>query len=330
MKLDLRTIGIWGLCWTALCISAVEVLRAQQQPAEKVTSPAAPKAIRQDGLIPVNQQQTVLIDKPGKRVLLKARVALTQGPLEMFCCLKQTKEHESILSLDAKAREVHSALLVIGALPGKPAFFEPEFQPPTGQKLDIFVQWLDRNGKVVRERAQRWVRRSTQRNFVIPLEALPASLDLNADTGLRYDPKRKEMYWFGIMTEAQRDHWLRQSPDPKYQAAVRTLFQESQIQEMHVDWVFCGSQMIVDENSGRERYLAEGGDLICVANFASATIDISAPSSATNQQLLYEAFTERLPPRDTEVTVELIPRPAEPARPREPNVAKPSQKSQDK
>lgn len=71
---------------------------------------------------------------------------------------------------------------------------------------------------------------------------------------------------------------------------------------MHVDWVFCGSQMIVDENSGRERYLAEGGDLICVANFASATIDISAPSSATNQQLLYEAFTERLP-RDTEVTV---------------------------
>lgn len=46
MKLDLRTIGIWGLCWTALCISAVEVLRAQQQPAEKVTAPAAPKAIR--------------------------------------------------------------------------------------------------------------------------------------------------------------------------------------------------------------------------------------------------------------------------------------------
>lgn len=139
----------------------------------------------------------------------------------MFCCLKQTKEHESILSLDAKARDVHSALLVIGAHPGKPAFFEPEFQPPTGQKLDIFVQWLDRNGKVVRERTQRWVRRSTQRNFVIPLEALPASLELNADTGLRYDPKRKEMYWFGIMTEAQRDHWLRQSPDPESPATVQ-------------------------------------------------------------------------------------------------------------
>src|SRR5579864_2016979 len=84
--------------------------------------------------IPLNKNGTVLYDIKGKRVLLKTHVALQQGSLEMLCCKKQTKEHESILSLDAMAQAVHAGLLTIGAKPGSPVRYNPEFQPPTGQK----------------------------------------------------------------------------------------------------------------------------------------------------------------------------------------------------
>jgi len=47
--------------------------------------------------------------------------------------------------------------------------------------------------------------------------------------------------------------------------------------------------------------------LICVANFATATLDLSASSSAANDDLMFEAFTEKVPPIGTKVTIELIP-----------------------
>lgn len=268
---------------------------------------------RQDGLVPMNKQETVLVDRIGKRVLLKTKVVLAQGALEMLCCLKQTKEHEAILALDGLAQDVHAALLVVGAKPGQPVTYEPEFRPPTGEKIDIFLQWSDRQGNPKRVKAQTWVRRTTQRIVPFPLEKLPEGVELNAETDLKYDPKRKEIYWFGIMSEGQRDFWLNESPDPAYQKVINMIFKETQIQEMKADWVFAGSQFYIDEFSGRQRYLAEGGDLICVANFSSATLDITTPSSSTNDQLVYEAYTERIPPRNTEVTMELIPRPAVPA-----------------
>lgn len=290
--------------------------------AQKETPSGKPLNFRQDGLVPMNKQETVLVDRVGKRVLLKTKVVLPQGALEMLCCLKQTKEHESILAIDALAQDVHAALLVVGAKSGQPVVYEPEFRPPTGEKIDIFLQWSDRQGNPKRVKAQTWVRRSTQRIVALPLETLPEGLELSADTDLKYDPKRKEVYWFGIMKEGERDHWLNQSRDEAYQKVINQIFKEAQVQEMNAEWVFAGSLFYIDEFSGRQRYLAEGGDLICVANFSSATLDITTPSSSTNDQLVYEAYTERIPPRNTEVTMELIPRPApaagKPAEPKAP------------
>ena len=51
--------------------------------------------------VPLNKQGTVLLDVDGKRLLLKTKVCLRDGVLEMFCCLKQTKEHESILAIES-------------------------------------------------------------------------------------------------------------------------------------------------------------------------------------------------------------------------------------
>ncbi len=74
-------------------------------------------------------------------------------------------------------------------------------------------------------------------------------------------------------------------------------------------WVFGGSGFYRDEETGRMHYLAEGGDLICVSNFPSAMLDLPIRSSDVNNSLLYEAFTDRIPPRGTEVALVLTPKP---------------------
>jgi len=71
-------------------------------------------------------------------------------------------------------------------------------------------------------------------------------------------------------------------------------------------WVFAGSEIWQDED-GQEHYLAESGDLICVSNFRTATLDVPVKSSQANEELLYEPFTERIPPRDTKVRLVLRP-----------------------
>lgn len=74
-------------------------------------------------------------------------------------------------------------------------------------------------------------------------------------------------------------------------------------------WVFGGSRVWMDPDTGQAHYLAEGGDFICVSNFPSAMIDLPIRSTDTNAALLYEAFSERIPPRGTEVALVLTPKP---------------------
>ena len=85
---------------------------------------------------------------------------------------------------------------------------------------------------------------------------------------------------------------------------------------MDADWVFAGSGFATDESTGRKVYLAESGDVICVANFPSATIDIAEKSSAEGQEsLLYEAWTDNIPPIGTPVRIDISPAAEEPAAP---------------
>ena len=82
---------------------------------------------------------------------------------------------------------------------------------------------------------------------------------------------------------------------------------------MVADWVFVGSGFYEDGDSAKQ-YLAEGGYMICVANFPMAMLDVTTPSDSNGtESLAYEAATERLPPQDSEVMIELVPRPAKKA-----------------
>lgn len=263
-------------------------------------------------LTPLNPQKTVLLDLAGKRVLLRARVCLTQGLLEMLLCPHQTKEHESILSTEAQAFTVHTGLLALGCKEGQAAKYDSEtetYTPASGQVIDIFLHWVDADGRLRRERAQNWVRHSRQRYYEAKFETLPADLTLEKDGNLRYDEMNQVIFWYGPMTDQQRDECLKMSTDRKFQEAIRRFHRESQERPMTADWVFVGSGFYQDGDSARQ-YLAEGGYMICVANFAMAMIDVATPSDSNGtESLAYEAATERIPPRDSEVLIELVPRP---------------------
>jgi hypothetical protein len=74
-------------------------------------------------------------------------------------------------------------------------------------------------------------------------------------------------------------------------------------------WVFGGSGFWV-EPTGEKMYQAESGDFICVANFGTAMLDVPVESSQANNMLMYRAFTERIPPLETPVTLILAPKPS--------------------
>lgn len=84
-------------------------------------------------------------------------VCLTAGSLELVACTKNSKEHESIVSVDAKPIYIHTALLLLGAKPGTPAMQrmvskDPERWldvPPSGSPLEVFMVYQEMDGKTV-------------------------------------------------------------------------------------------------------------------------------------------------------------------------------------
>ncbi len=90
-------------------------------------------------------------------MLLRAKVVLREGPLEHLLCLRGTKEHEAILSTRAIPKQIHTGLLLTKAEPGHPVRFVPKFEPPTGTKIAITLEW-EENGKTRRANAKEWVR----------------------------------------------------------------------------------------------------------------------------------------------------------------------------
>jgi hypothetical protein len=75
------------------------------------------------------------------------------------------------------------------------------------------------------------------------------------------------------------------------------------------DWVFAGSQFVPNpiEPKAPDLYLANEGDVICVSNFESAMLDLPINSPKDNDELVFEAYTERIPALQTPVTVILEP-----------------------
>ena len=212
--------------------------------AAKAAAPEAEKAGAPDeqGLVKISKKHPVWIDTKRKAVVMDGEVCLREGQLEMFACPKGTKEHESIVAIDCLPEEVHAGLLAVGAKPGTPVKFAPEYVPATGQVVDVFLLWKDAEGKTKQTKAQEWI---------------------------------------------------------KHMKSGKA---------MEHDFVFAGSGFWTDEETGKKHYQANGGDFICVSNFPTAMLDLPVKSSQANADLLFNAFTDKIPPKGTKVKVVLIPR----------------------
>ncbi len=76
-----------------------------------------------------------------------------------------------------------------------------------------------------------------------------------------------------------------------------------------IDWVFGGSELYLDPATKKQVYAADEGDLITVANFGNAILDLPIASSANDADRVFFTNTEKIPPVGTEVFVALSPRP---------------------
>ena len=195
-----------------------------------------------DALDRLNPDKPIWLDKQGKALVMIGQICQREAPLELFACLRNTKEHEAVVSIDVHAAWAHAALVALGAKVGSPARWDPEYVPAAGTEIEITVIWLDEQGERQTARAQDWV--------------------LDTQTG----------------------------------------------EPMTQRWVFAGSVFWKDEQTGREYYQAEGGDFICVANFTTAMLDLPIESTQANSGLMFQAFTERIPPLGTPVTLLLKPK----------------------
>lgn len=290
-------------------------------PPESV-QPPAPTAAETEllkGTVPLNEAGTVLLDRNRKRVVVKAEVCLRNGSLEMLLCLPQTKEHESILKYEGDARTLHAGLVAAGIEPGKPVSFDPDFTPPQGPVMDLTLHWTDAKGVSRTAPAGDWIRTSTDKWYEAPLPALPAGVSLPEDLELRHTRQGGTLLWYGRMSEKDRDRALALTSDATFQEHIRSFFKDSQPRPLTAEFVFAGSffydKPVAYDDQGEvvetvQTYAAEGGEVICVANFPSALIDIAERSSAEGQGVLYEAATERIPAVGTPVLITFAQRPA--------------------
>ncbi len=132
-----------------------------QQPAKPAQSgpPLDAPAFKEPGCDLVSLGPNLWLDKNDKarRLLIRTSICRRDVPLEEFMCLKNTKEHESVLVAELVPEVLHAGLLATGAKTGSIAKFQPDYQPPTGEKLEITVEWRD-GKEFKRARAQDWIR----------------------------------------------------------------------------------------------------------------------------------------------------------------------------
>lgn len=121
-------------------------------------APAAPPEVRGDKAV----LPGIHIDLKKRIVDVDASVCLNAGLLELIATERGGKEHEAIVALDAKAQNIHLALLMIGLKPGSPGRWEyvnkkPHPIDPTGDRVKLSLVFT-KDGKQAEYPITRFVR----------------------------------------------------------------------------------------------------------------------------------------------------------------------------
>lgn len=95
--------------------------------------------------------------------------------------------------------------------------------------------------------------------------------------------------------------WKAQNGEQKRVKAQQLVRDFKTQKPMEYDWVFGGSQTFTDQETGETYYYGDSGELVCLSNFATATMDVPVQSSDANEGLLFEANTPNIPEVNTKV-----------------------------
>lgn len=197
-----------------------------------------------------------------------ARVALTSGTLEFIACTKNTKEHESIIAVEAKPIHIHTALLLLGAEPGHPAMHRKVGEgdetywihlPPKGDKIHVSLVVKDIEGK--------------------PTEH-PISAFIE-ETEDEYDQ---------YLDDSKSDDQEKPKPFPTN------------------NFIFAGSHLHGEDDDQPKRYLADiSGHVISISTFGDEVLCLEGIHGHADGRLLWQVNDTHLPALDAKITLRLKP-----------------------
>jgi hypothetical protein len=164
----------------AACLGSIALIAATepQKPAPASTPASAPEATPQAPAPMREVVPGVRVDVTNKLVEIDGTIAIDahrtndKGQrlvvfLETLVCMKDSKEHESLVVTDAKASQAHAALLLIGLAPGTPGSWNQEREaekskwvgvPPTGSPVRVTIASKNADGAIGPETdALEWV-----------------------------------------------------------------------------------------------------------------------------------------------------------------------------
>lgn len=101
----------------------------------------------------------VQIDRKAKEVRVEGIVSPRMETLELFACGNGVREHEAVVSVKARPRDVNVALIMLGDPPGHSALWtkDGQFLPPYGPVYRVFVEYQV-DGKPKRVEAHHWLK----------------------------------------------------------------------------------------------------------------------------------------------------------------------------
>lgn len=207
----------------------------------------------------------IKIDVKNKRVDVQAKVTLDNGLLELIACTSDTKEHESIVMIEAVPMHIHAALLLIGANNGNPAMIKPANEDKT-----------------------RWIH--------LPPRGDPIGVSL-----VYQDPedekKQIERPISDFLKRAERDDGF--EPDVEEDEELEGAA------EVFDTFLFAGSQVIDDPDVGRLYVADQSGNVISISTFGDELLCMPTRHSQENHSLAWAVDSTHLPKVGTKVTLRL-------------------------
>jgi len=208
----------------------------------------------------------IKIDVENKRVDVQAKVTLNEGLLELVACTSDTKEHESIVMIDAVPMHIHAALLLIGANNGNPAMIKPANEEKT-----------------------RWIH--------LPPRGDPIGVSL-----VFQDPedekKQVERPISDFLKRAEQEGGFAPEGEDAGEEAEGAA-------ELFDSFLFAGSQVIDDPDAGRLYVADQSGNVISISTFGDELLCLPTRHSQENNALSWAVDSTHLPKVGAKVILRL-------------------------